>query len=354
MTDNTILFEGQGGNRIRDIEKTNGGVSTHTQVVTLDAGGAGTESLVSTTNPLPVSGSGVASTDNSTTATLSGDATYTGIGEQNAHSDVMVSCFSDTAGTLYFDFSVNGTDWRTFPVAGFSVAANIHEFHTAVKGPRYFRIRFVNGASAQSTFQLYTYFGTFRQGNSPLNQSVGKDSDAITARVIGEERFTAEGRYSDRLLVHKFGENPDVDGAEDIWEGQTVHGDYTGFPTSGTAETIDVSSSLAADTNTSGTGAWTIRLYGLDANWEIQEETITMNGTNKVTSSGTYQRAFRIIVLTAGSGGTNAGVITAQHTTTTANVFCAVPAGEGRTRLALYTIPAGYTGYMVRIVTGKQ
>ena len=128
---------------------------------------------------------------NSTTTTLDADATFTGSAEQNEFSDVMVSCFSDTAGTLYFDFSVNGTDWRTFPVAGFSVSANIHEFHTAVKGPRYFRVRFVNGSSAQSTFQLYTYFGQYRQGNSPLNQSVGKDSDAITARVIGEERFTA-------------------------------------------------------------------------------------------------------------------------------------------------------------------
>jgi hypothetical protein len=89
------------------------------------------------------------------------------------------------AGTLYFDFSVDGVNWRTFPSQGFSVAASAHEFHVAVKGPRYFRARFVNGSvGTQTILQIFTYFGTFRQGNIPLNQSMNSDADAIVTRSV--------------------------------------------------------------------------------------------------------------------------------------------------------------------------
>ena len=54
-------------------------------------------------------------------AALAADATFTGEWEKNDYPDVMVSCFSDTAGTLYFDFSVDGTNARTFPSSGFAV-----------------------------------------------------------------------------------------------------------------------------------------------------------------------------------------------------------------------------------------
>jgi hypothetical protein len=127
---------------------------------------------------------GIDSTTNNSTTPLSGGATFTGTGEQNALSDVMVSCKTDAAGTLYFDFSVDGSNWETFPTNGFIVASGIHEFHTAVKGGRYFRVRLVNGGSAQSYLRLKTYYGQFRHGNAPLNQSIGADSDAIVTRSV--------------------------------------------------------------------------------------------------------------------------------------------------------------------------
>lgn len=127
---------------------------------------------------------GIQSTSNTSTTPLSGGATFTGTAEQNNLPDVMVSCYADVAGTLYFDFSVDGTNWRTFPSSGFTVSAGIHEFHTAVKGPRYFRARYVNGGSAQATFQLYTYYGWFRQGSGPIGSTVSDDADAIVTKSI--------------------------------------------------------------------------------------------------------------------------------------------------------------------------
>lgn len=112
---------------------------------------------------------------------------FVGTGEQNHHPDVLVSLKSDVGGTLYFDFSIDGAagNWDTFPVTGFTVAANIHEFHTAVKGSRYFRTRFLSGGTAATTsFRVKTQFGTYRQGNLPLNQSIGADSDSSIVRAV--------------------------------------------------------------------------------------------------------------------------------------------------------------------------
>jgi hypothetical protein len=111
---------------------------------------------------------------------------YLGTSELSNAPDVSASAKSSTAGTLYFDFSDDDTLWDTYPVTGFNVAANNHEYHTAVKNPRYFRVRFENGSVAKTTaFRLYTYFGDFKQGNLPLNQSISSDQDSIIVRSVG-------------------------------------------------------------------------------------------------------------------------------------------------------------------------
>jgi len=154
------------------------------QRVKLDAGTSGVSLPVNAAAPLPVYPGAIASSTNNSTTPLASGATFTGTAEQNTQSDVMVSCITDNTGTLFFDFSVDGTNWNVFPTGGFTVASGIHEFHTAVKGPRYFRVRMVNNSGAQSYLRLYTYFGTFRHGNAPLNQSIGSDSDAIITRSV--------------------------------------------------------------------------------------------------------------------------------------------------------------------------
>ena len=150
MTEGTLLVAGQEGNSSKYLDTitraNESGRVVHREVV--------------------VPG-GEESVGNTSTTALGSGATYTGTGELNGYPDVMVSCQTDNDGTLYFDFSVDGTNWTTFPVNGFAVASGIHEFHTAVKGPRYFRVRLVNDSGAQSYLRLYTYYGTFRQSDAP-------------------------------------------------------------------------------------------------------------------------------------------------------------------------------------------
>lgn len=142
-------------------------------------------------------------------------------------------------------------------------------------------------------------------------------------------------------LENIFGKNSDVDTPEDVWEGG---GDYAGFPLT-TLETVSVLSSSALDT-AAGTGARTVRIYGLDGAYALQTEDVILNGVTPVATVNTYRRVYRVEVLTAGTGTFNAGTITIRHTTTVANVFSIIPIGIGRSEAAVYTVPAGKTGYI--------
>jgi hypothetical protein len=122
---------------------------------------------------------------NSSTTPLSSGATFTGSFTQSEYPDVMVSCKTDNTGTLFLDFSNDCSNYSTFPVNGYSIVSGVHKFHTALKGPRYFRVRIINDSGAQSYLRLYTYYGTFsKTTNVPLNQDIESDSDSIITRSI--------------------------------------------------------------------------------------------------------------------------------------------------------------------------
>lgn len=132
-----------------------------------------------------VDGVGKVGTGNSTTTPLASGATFTGTGEQNQFPDVYVSCITDQAGKLYFDFSNDGTNWNVFPPTGFDLAAGVHEAHKALKAGRYFRARVTNtSGSAQTYLRLYTYYGEFDQLTAPLTFLPNTDTDAITTKSV--------------------------------------------------------------------------------------------------------------------------------------------------------------------------
>ncbi len=145
-----------------------------------------------------------------------------------------------------------------------------------------------------------------------------------------------------------FGFNPDIDTgtAEDVWGGG---GDYTGQPNTDVAETLDVYSSDAADNGTTTTGARTIKLWGLDGDYVPITETVTLNGQTHVVTTQKFWRMWHMKVLTAGSGEENAGIITAAHTTTTANVFAKMPIGYNETQICATTVPAITKGLLIDV-----
>lgn len=294
---------------------------------------------------------GTVDTGNSTTTPLLSAATFTGTSRDvSAYSSVIVSCLADVAGTLYIEFSINGTNWDSS--LSFTVSAATNEVHRVTVTRQYFRIRYVNNGTNQTYFRLQTLIGSQSALSSGLNAVVQQDADSLVVRNIDSEIDIANSKYVGYSIVNKAGINTDIDTGsipEDIWD---VGGTYTGFPnTSG--ETISVLSSSATDTNGNASGAWTVRITGLDADYNTQSETFTLNGTTPVTGALTFTRVHTAQVVTSGTSNSvfNVGTITVRHTTTTANVFLSIRPGTNQSNCSAYTIPAGYTAFMRTITT---
>lgn len=295
-------------------------------------------------------GFGIESSSNNSTTPLSGGATFTGTGEQNSAPDVMVSCKADASGTLYFDFSVDGTNWETFPTSGFLVAAGIHEFHTAVKGPRYFRARLVNGSAAQSSLRLYTYFGTFRQPSAPLNQPLGLDADAILTRPTFDWLDVARGLQSGITEVKKFGRNTAIG---TTYAPVCIGGVYQ-TPQAASATTLRIKAGGNANDTAAGSGAREITLIGLDENFlEVTETLATAGASASSATTTTFTRLFRAYVSASGTyatsaAGSHSGDIVIENGSGGTDWLTIDSANfpKGQSEVGAYTVPAGKTGYV--------
>jgi len=169
--------------------------------------------------------------------------------------------------------------------------------------------------------------------------------------------ITASGKYEPfglqvsrgQIMGHRsvviFGFNPDVDQTEEtVWPSSGI----INHPASATV--MKVSSDSANDT-AAGTGARTIVISGLDANYNEISETVTLNGQTAVNTTSLFLRINDMYVATAGSGLTSAGNIYVGTGVVTAGVpatlYDLMYVGYNKRTTGHYTIPAGYTGYMV-------
>jgi hypothetical protein len=143
-----------------------------------------------------------------------------------------------------------------------------------------------------------------------------------------------------------FGYNADVDTAEEsVWpDGGTV-------PHPTVASVLQISSSSANDTS-AGTGARTVAIVGVDGDYNVVSETVTLNGQTAVNTTNSYLYVNEFYVTSVGSGGVNAGNINAGTGTVTAGVpavlYDIIATGFNNRTTAHYCVPAGYTGYMMQ------
>ena len=108
-------------------------------------------------------------------------------------------------------------------------------------------------------------------------------------------------------------------------------------------------------------GAYTVKIDGLDGDYNEQSVTLTLNGTTAVTTQGmgpdgadiTFLRVFRMSVETSFDENGAVGVITAGiyrvSDTTLLTQATINPAYDNQTLQAAYTVPAGKTAYMIRM-----
>jgi len=113
------------------------------------------------------------------------------------------------------------------------------------------------------------------------------------------------------------------------------------------AGVVSVVSSSGNDNGGSplGTGARTLNIQGLDANYAPLSETITLTGTAPSLTNGEFLRIFRMEVISAGSGEVNDGNLTASIG---GQAVAQISADKGQTLMAVYTVPAGYRAFFVK------
>ena len=146
----------------------------------------------------------------------------------------------------------------------------------------------------------------------------------------------ARGAVSGYSVAHRAGRNPDIDTGtpEDVWD----TGGIMTWPQTATVVSIVSTSTDDDGAPTTNTGAQTITIEGLDTNFLDLVETVTLNGTSTVTTSGSFIRINRVVVASVGTyHGSNLGVITG--TIGGSNMFT-IPIGQGQTSMGRWTVAA--------------
>lgn len=154
----------------------------------------------------------------------------------------------------------------------------------------------------------------------------------------------AKGNVTGYSIVNKFGHNPDIDAGviTDIW-------DYGGLYTYPTVAAVNyISSDNILDTQI-------ITVEGLDANWEFQRVNVVLDGQNK-TQIGTTETWMRVFKAYNSDSTEFSGTVYIYENDT---VVLGVPQTDAaikaflsttaqQTEMALYTIPANKTGYLIQ------
>lgn len=113
---------------------------------------------------------------------------------------------------------------------------------------------------------------------------------------------------------------------------------------SATAAYVYPSSAVAMTFTSTQPETLTMRVEGLDENYNIKNATITFTASTTGTVTSGTNVFFRINALQITSG-TSVGNITASNGGT---VYAQINAGTGRSQASIYTVPNGYTFYLTR------
>lgn len=327
---------------------------------------------------------GEVDTNNSTATPLAAntggaDHIFTGASTEILNDGIIyVNVFSNVASAtdgLAIEQSSDNVNWDhcdnyTVPAgSGKNYAINPHS--------RYFRIVYTNGVIAQTSFRLQVV--TKRDGlasSHRIQDPIVDDDDArlvkavLTAKANGDGfvnitatssdnlRVTdaesglaiAKGDVVDTTFIHKFGEASNInttDGFVDIWDGLGIvtRAKVPTYTFSATANIDSISSSDNGDTVD-------VRIDGLDTNFEEVTQTITLTGNTTATLGTPLIRAFRMVnVGSTDLAGEvflyiNGAAITAGVPDLGSDIRAIINNGNNQTLMAIYTIPAGKTGYM--------
>jgi len=284
---------------------------------------------------------GETSVVNSSIVPLVSGATFTGVAELNDYADVMITTKSDQNGTIYFEFSPDGTNWDT-SLSFVYDTSRINPPHIFVKAERYFRVRFLNtSATDQTIFRINTYYGAFEKLTSPINGTVSDNYDALVVRPTDYRYEVAMGKRQGRNTVNKWGYNLDIDSGS----GEEIIAPWGGTFNPNTdimsvAQTFTITYNNATD-GLGQTGALVLIITYIDANYNEITAFHTLGSTGTDTTSFTGFGINRVVVYTTGGLGWNAQDITLRASADS-TIQAQVPAEKSVTQQCIYHTPINH------------
>lgn len=324
---------------------------------------------------------GHVSTVNSYESTLASGATFTGTAEDIVNHGI-ISCIitsdqdSATDGFIV-EFSTDGTTW----VDGdnYTITADITKIFSFQCAAQYFRVRFTNGTDGIANVSIQTVLKPYyvKPSSHRIDDIISPQDDSelvkavLTAQNLTNNLFVpinasnsgnlqvtdaesglaiAKGEVVGSSDINKWGNAPDFDegdGIVTVWDGAEDGSawELMKYVYSTTADIDSISSSDATDTEE-------ITIVGLDSSYNEVTQTKALQGQTRVALDTSLIRVYRAY----NSNGTLfAGhVIVYVNTALTAGVptdktkiRVVIHPEEQQTEMALYTIPAGKTGYLL-------
>jgi len=105
--------------------------------------------------------------------------------------------------------------------------------------------------------------------------------------------------------------------------------------------------------NANDTGAAVVKLSGLDGSYVRLTEYVVLNGQTDVTTTASFLRIFRAFTVLAGSSGWNEGNISIENNAS-AVLLSQITAQLNQTLMAMWTVPAGFTFFLVDYYAGTS
>lgn len=150
----------------------------------------------------------------------------------------------------------------------------------------------------------------------------------------------AQGLIAGHTVEQVTGYNPTTSAGDAVWSGGTAY-PWSSFTT---AQTLYLKSS----TNNATDRNMPFLIDGLDLNYNNQTEVVTLDASDSRTAVASTKQFLRIHNISCNGTETNAGDIITTVTSGTGTLVSKISAGRGSARAGIYTIPAGYTGYLFK------
>ena len=181
---------------------------------------------------------------------------------------------------------------------------------------------------------------TSLQGTDPWNVTGNVNATIVGSPVVGSNKpfylEVAQGLIAGYTFNHKFGAVPSMSGGTigTVWD---INDTLYPWDTLGNGSIVNIKRNDAVDDGI------TVTVQGLDENYNFASENIVITGENQ-TGSQLFTRVNRAFITGAV---TNAGDIDIEAGSAGGTTVARITEGYGQTQMAVYTIPAGKTGYIL-------